>query len=311
MSQDEVFKLLLKRTKFLVPPLGTLLIPVSYYPVTMEESASEVVVDMPDKALSWRFPVTGITEQKSDKIDYKFRIKARETFEDVITLPLEGLQIEEEESFFHEIVVKDKDLQKMVEKSFKAVALRNILANAEDPLQFNIRFEPYKPFKTTIEFLVYKATGGRWKYNILLEARKPELDDIITIECEMNRQACVSFKLCNQFKGYAEFHAYFTPESDSVFSLKPDKGTLEPFGYEGTPFFITYSPTEYGGSKKAMLIIETDDMQWTYGIKGIPPVYKPPEAIRARIDNKRKGSIRKKAGKDFVKSNLRAGPTSP
>ena len=38
MNEDSVFKLLLKRTKFLVPPLGTLLIPVSYFPENMDES---------------------------------------------------------------------------------------------------------------------------------------------------------------------------------------------------------------------------------------------------------------------------------
>jgi len=154
-------------------------------------------VEMREKDLTWRFPITGITEQKSDKIDYKFRVKTRELLEDVITLPLEGLVITEEESFYHEIVVKDAELQKLVDKSFKVHALKNILSDAEEPLEFNIRFEPFKPFKTQIEFLVYKATGGRWKYNILLDAKKPDLDDIITIECEMNRQAKVSFKLCN------------------------------------------------------------------------------------------------------------------
>jgi hypothetical protein len=76
----------------------------------------------------------------------------------------------------------------------------------------------------------------------------------------MNKTACVSFKLTNQFKALAEFRAWFTPESDPCFSLTPVKGVLEPFGREGTPFFITYSPTEYGGAKKAKLIIQTDDM---------------------------------------------------
>ena len=97
---------------------------------------------MREKDLTWRFPITGITEQKSDKIDYKFRVKTRELYDEVIQLPLEGLVMTEEESFYHEIVVKDTELQKVVDKSLKVQVLKNILASADEPLEFNIRFEP-------------------------------------------------------------------------------------------------------------------------------------------------------------------------
>ena len=42
-------------------------------------------------------------------------------------------------------------------------------------------FEPFRPFKTSTEFIVYKSSGGRWKFNMVFEALDPEVDDIILI----------------------------------------------------------------------------------------------------------------------------------
>jgi hypothetical protein len=105
--------------------------------------------------------------------------------------------LEEEEIFFHEIVVGDPEIQPLVDKSFKVFAINNIISAPGQQLEYTIRFEPFRPFKVPIELLIYKTTGGRWKYHCILDAREPEPDDTITIECEMNKTACVSFKLTN------------------------------------------------------------------------------------------------------------------
>jgi hypothetical protein len=57
----------------------------------------------------------------------------------------------------------------------------NSLSSAEDPLVFDLRFEPLRPFKTNAEFIIYKASGGRWKFNVVFEALDPEIDDTILI----------------------------------------------------------------------------------------------------------------------------------
>jgi len=44
-----------------------------------------------------------------------------------------------------------------------------------------MRFEPLRPFKANLEFVVYKSSGGRWKFNMIFEAVDPEVDDVITI----------------------------------------------------------------------------------------------------------------------------------
>lgn len=41
---------------------------------------------------------------------------------------------------------------------------------------------------------------------------------------------------------------------------------LQPLGGEGTNFVISFNPAEYGKNYTGKLIIETDDMQWTYEV---------------------------------------------
>ncbi len=55
------------------------------------------------------------------------------------------------------------------------------LKSANDPLVFLMRFEPLRAFKSSLEFIVYKSSGGRWKFNMIFESIDPEVDDIIVI----------------------------------------------------------------------------------------------------------------------------------
>lgn len=71
--------------------------------------------------------------------------------------------------------------------------------------------------------------------------------------------------------------AKFTPDSDAEFAVTPKTGILASHGTEGTRFTISFTPVEYGKIRKAKLIIETDEMYWSYIIKGILPKYKPPQ----------------------------------
>lgn len=56
---------------------------------------------------------------------------------------------------------------------------------------------PLKPFKTLVELLIYKASGGRWKFNLMLDALEPDVDDKIVIESSLNKTASAMFKLSN------------------------------------------------------------------------------------------------------------------
>ena len=62
------------------------------------------------------------------------------------------------------------------------------------------------------------------RFKISLEALPPNPDDIITIRSPMNKTTSVTFKLTNIERKSAWFDAYFTPESDSEFTVMPKNG---------------------------------------------------------------------------------------
>jgi hypothetical protein len=91
------------------------------------------------------------------------------------------------------------------------------LFSHDDALNFVMRFEPLRPFKTSVEFVVYKSSGGRWKFNVVFEALEPEVDDVIVIQSPLHKTSSVSFRLNNHLKQYAEFQAFFTQDSAPEF----------------------------------------------------------------------------------------------
>lgn len=304
LEGKETFNLLVKRNKFSIGPLGMLLIPVSFQPLSMEEALATLIISITEE-LAWRFPIRGITENASQHKDFNYKTKCRNTIEVPLSVVLHDLQdMPEEENFTHEIRVPNKEFQRLVDNSFKVEPIKNIIGHPDESLEFLVRFEPLRPFKTIVEFLIYKSSGGRWKYNIMLEALDPDVDDVIIIESQINKSHSVAFKLTNQLKAFAEFEAFFTPESNSCFSVMPTQGVLEPFGREGTTFVVTFSPTEYGAAKIGRLIIQTDDMRWIYTIKGVHPHYQPPEVVGGRLDNKlTKQPASSK--KNFIRDNMK------
>merc|ERR1711871_248734 len=118
----------------------------------------------------------------------------------------------------------------------------------------------------------------------------------------------VSFKLTNQYHAYAPFTASFTPDSPYEFTVFPPDGVLEPPGRDGTVFIVSFTPTEYGKTQVGRLVIQTEEMQWTYEVRGVPPEYKAPEGeavVASRMDKsltRNLGKVSKK--RNYLKRNM-------
>ena len=54
---------------------------------------------------------------------------------------------------------------------------------------------------------------------------------------------------------------------------------------EGTPFVISFTPTEYGNTLIGKLVIATDDVQWSYEVRGTHPEYIAPVARASKVDS--------------------------
>ena len=71
------------------------------------------------------------------------------------------------------------------------------LTDPGQPLRYDIVFEPLRSFPMHFELVVNKQSGGRWHFDVQLDATEPDVDEI-TIEAMLNRTSSVSFKLTNQ-----------------------------------------------------------------------------------------------------------------
>ena len=90
--------------------------------------------------------------------------------------------------------------------------------------------------------------------------------------------------------------------------LFPNEGVLEPPGRgDGTVFIVSFTPTEYGKTQIGKLVIQTEEMQWTYEIRGIPPEYKAPDGIAvvsSRMDRSLTKNLGKAKRRNYMKSNM-------
>lgn len=278
----------------------------------MTESKATIVVSM-SKQLVWKYPLRGIAESASNKIDYHFRTRARQPFEEQIKIVLPGFQmINLEDTFTYELNVLQGSHAGLIDRSVFIDQRTNNLHDANEPLTFDLRFEPLRPFKSQVEFVVYKSSGGRWKFNVIFEALDPEVDDTILIQSPLHKTSSVSFRLSNHLKNFADFNSYFTTDSATEFTVYPKSGQLEPYGKEGTNFIVSFTPTEYGKAKTGKLVIQTEEMQWTYEIKGSHPHYQIPQVQGGRIENRLSKEVANKIQsshnqqKNFLMKNLRA-----
>ncbi len=166
-EEQKVFKLLLKKYKLGVNGLSHMQIPVSFLPRNINDYHAEVLVMMNEK-IKWRYPIKGVTESYSNSSDFSLRTKCRVKVEQELVISLPGNQaINPEDTYSIELANIPKEYEKIFKNSsHKAVAftpIKNNLENSQDNLVFKAAFHPLKPFKSTVELVVIKSTGGRWK----------------------------------------------------------------------------------------------------------------------------------------------------
>ncbi|XP_062432984.1 cilia- and flagella-associated protein 47 [Rhea pennata] len=182
-------------------------------------------------------------------------------------------------------------------------------------LIFNIVFAPNKPMRNAATLVVQCATGGIWKFPILFIAMEPEVDDVINIEAVgLNKETIVGFKLTSQTRYPEPFTAYFLAGSDPEFVVLPRAGELLPVGTVGTHITVGFKPRMYGKKHRAMLVIQTTSMQWTYEINGHSPQTISPTKPAKVVTTScylRSATVRQR---NFIRENLKlttTGVSSP
>jgi hypothetical protein len=80
----------------------------------------------------------------------------------VIELP-GNPNIDPEEEYKFEFVNVPTDVERAVNRSLVITPMKNKVGNSSEPVVFNAKFQPLKPFKAVIEFAIMKLSGGRWR----------------------------------------------------------------------------------------------------------------------------------------------------
>ncbi|XP_038658216.1 cilia- and flagella-associated protein 47-like isoform X3 [Scyliorhinus canicula] len=284
--------------------------------------------------IRWLYPIHGIPETISTKLSPAvIQCQARSRKEETIKVILTGVvpgpsstaavqtqnacnQEKDQASsgqtpageFLYEIQYETEKARTQMEPT---IAL-NFVAKVWDvetgivTLTFNIVFAPYKPISQSAMLKIQAATGGIWRFPLLLIATEPQVDDVINIEAfGLNKESVVCFRLTSQTRHPMPFTAHFLPCSDLEFVVSPQTGELLPLGSTGTLFTVGFTPRMYSKKYKAKLLIQTMDMQWMYEINGLDPQYTPPNIQHGKIihtDLRLSVPVRQR---NFIRENLK------
>eukprot|EP01029_Cantina_marsupialis_P004925 TRINITY_DN15231_c0_g1_i2.p1 TRINITY_DN15231_c0_g1~~TRINITY_DN15231_c0_g1_i2.p1 ORF type:complete len:1190 (+),score=361.37 TRINITY_DN15231_c0_g1_i2:125-3694(+) len=287
----EMFSLLLRRQRMTIGAFGNFQVPIAFSPQAMTDSHACVKLSSADNPdLVWSFPIHGVAEVPPTIDRFEIRCQARKQYRETLTIDLSanlGDIVNEQESFQHEVLFPE-ETRALASRSVSFIPIKTITQPGERPtVTLQVVFEPLRPFVSSAELILLKSSGGRWRYDMLLEAGEADVDDVIALEAKLHESSRVSFDISNQFNTEAPFKAFFGVGSPKEFAVSPSNGVLPPLGTQPQEFFVTFTPTEYGKTLIGKLIIETEDMRWTYEVQGKHPQYLPPQS-RSKIDTQLK-----------------------
>jgi len=303
------FELLARKTSgLLVPPATPVQFPFSFIARDMSEAHAAIVLhgDYKGRSLTWRFPLVGEAISRPLHKPITLHVAARQPLTRELALPLPGLlETGVDEPFTYELDL-DATNAALIESSLTLTPLQRALSGST--LTMAVDWRPLRPVRTSAALVVRKASGGRWRFDLVFEASEPAPDDIIYLEAPIHKTAQVQFKLCNAFDDEAAYTAYFSQESPSIFAVTPMQGVLPRAGTAGALFTVSYTPTEYGKPVRGTLVILTDDMQWSYEVRGGHPQYQAPMVLHTKVDHVLDPSISMRLGKvpntNFLKKNM-------
>jgi len=291
----------------------TVQIPLRFKPANLDNCFANVVVVEDSTQVRWVFPVYGkvfVDTEVAQSLHYS--CSARTALEETMEIVLPGLKASDGQVPITFEMQFAEGEEKMLARALSIEPLASgLVARHDAPLQFNLRFEPLRPMSTSVKLLIKRENGGQWTFDVEIEASEPEIDDVIVISALLNQTASVAFNLTNQFTTYTPYKAYFTPDSSLSFAVDPKSGLLEPYGTTGTQFVVSYTSTAYGRMDVGKLVILTEEMQWSYEVRGTLPQYEVPEGyvkVSNQLDSEVEGEldkIKRRPRKNYLKDQAK------
>ncbi|CAE8643317.1 unnamed protein product, partial [Polarella glacialis] len=197
-SDKGVFSLLNRKAKAQIGPLATTQIPFSFCPPTMTQHTAELAVSVMKPNLTWTYQIQGVAEAPADPTLHTFTVQARESLQTFYPLTLVGLDTTPGDRHGDQLSCRlevPSQHQALVAKCFE-VSLDHegtiASSSSEDPrpktgkdhstVRLKVKFAPLRPFVALCNLVITRASGGRWRFDLKLEATEPEVDDTISIQ---------------------------------------------------------------------------------------------------------------------------------
>lgn len=282
-SGDNVFAILLKKNHVQLESFGHLQVPISFMPQYVCEAQAEIIINGHEEygELEWRYPIHGVAEAPLHPKSFVFACQARDSMEKKISCELLAVPPDlrmENETFTVEWEISPERFGSLatslaMERALTVTPLQPDSARGQIVmLPYQIRFDPLRPYRGSIYMIIKKQSGGQWRFEVVLEVGDPPIDDLLSIESSLHQTSSITFQLRNQFRHMAPFTAEFSAGSSSAFTVYPPEGMLPPYGSDaGQAFVVSFTPMGYGKMQAGQLIILTEEMQWTFNVKGTYP----------------------------------------
>ena len=311
------FRLIVRQEEVELGPFAQLHIPFLFIPRIIGECRATLIVEGPSPdpslgVLQWRYPIVGITEVTVTDNLLSFECRAREVVSQPLALELPGYSSIPgldaggfSEFDFDLVFTEGTNNQGRVNKALTLELTRASLPNPDpeddqstkpksaslslpspsdaSSLEFSVLFQPLVMFTETVELVVRRKAGGVWRFQLKLDVTEPVVDDTVTIEAKLKHTSSVSFELHNVEPETAQFKAFFSADSPLEFNVFPALGELAPYGSaEGTTFIVSFTPQDYGKAATGKLFIQTEEMMWSYEVRGTHPAYAKPSLANSK-----------------------------
>ena len=276
-AMQTAFALLMRKSNdVVVAPKSSYHIALSFSPVKMGtyEAAVQVRSVVGGRSLLWCYPISGMAESGQPQRLSTLKTACKSTLIKEFNVSLDGVRKADMQAH-EDLVLSDFTVEIKADENVKALVLRAFRAQpleivqlqhaspidateaaglhslgAREPADYALRlrmlFEPLRTFIANVDISIVCRNRGKWRVKVDLDATEPEPDDVIKLTAPVHGSDRVTFRLNNRFLGYSSFQAYFSAKSSPHFSVSPSSGTLAPYGSEGTPFVVTFAPSEYG-----------------------------------------------------------------
>uniref|UniRef100_A0A8U7MMM3 Cilia and flagella associated protein 47 n=1 Tax=Corvus moneduloides TaxID=1196302 RepID=A0A8U7MMM3_CORMO len=321
-TKESVFQLLFKHPQGIrLGPKEKLEIPVLFIPAEMKIYKTQVAIHvMRENGENWPYEVTA--ESNTDLTRNVTVAENREAQGILWIYPIHGMPEAPQQK---SVVIRCQARQRL-EQGVELLLIgvmpgETALPDAGNSAMVNMDESANTPEVTdgssaTLEFLYelqYQSDEIRSQLDSLvgMELLQKEWDTesrIVTLIFN------VVFAPSKPMRDPEPFTAHFLAGSDPDFLVMPQAGELLPEGTVGTHITVGYKPRMYGKKHTATLVIETQSMQWTYVINGLPPrSVPPPTAAKVVCTSSYIGSTTVRQ-RNFVRENLKlttTGASSP